>query len=50
MWSAPNYCYRMGNKAAVLKLDEHLNRDFLIYDSCEESVQVMNKDVLPYFL
>lgn len=31
LWSAPNYCYRMGNKAAILRLDEHNDREFVIF-------------------
>ena len=40
IWSAPNYCYRCGNVASILKLDESLDADddsFRIFDAVPES-------------
>eukprot|EP01017_Pseudomicrothorax_dubius_P017334 TRINITY_DN1958_c0_g1_i1.p1 TRINITY_DN1958_c0_g1~~TRINITY_DN1958_c0_g1_i1.p1 ORF type:complete len:333 (+),score=83.34 TRINITY_DN1958_c0_g1_i1:65-1063(+) len=51
IWSAPNYCYRSGNIAAVFIVDEDLKRDFKTFDAVPESAKsVPIKNVLPYFL
>ncbi|XP_075541015.1 protein phosphatase 19C isoform X1 [Dermacentor variabilis] len=52
VWSAPNYCYRCGNVAAILELDEHLQRDFTIFEAApQESRGIPTKKPQPdYFL
>lgn len=51
VWSAPNYCYRCGNKASILKLNEKLERTFDIFNDVPESVNTPNpKQIVPYFL
>ena len=52
VWSAPNYCYRCGNVAAILELDEHLQRDFTIFEAApQESRGIPCKKPQPeYFL
>jgi serine/threonine-protein phosphatase 2A catalytic subunit len=32
IFSAPNYCYRCGNQAGVMELDDCLNYSFLQFD------------------
>lgn len=32
IFSAPNYCYRCGNQAAIMEIDEHLDKTFLQFD------------------
>ena len=51
VWSAPNYCYRCGNKASILKLGYNLERNFEIFSWVPQSTKsVPPKNVVPYFL
>jgi len=51
VWSAPNYCYRCGNKAAILKLDANLERTFDIFKEVNESASSSHpRNIVPYFL
>jgi serine/threonine-protein phosphatase 6 catalytic subunit len=53
VWSAPNYCYRCGNVASILAIDENLNRDFKLFHDVpepEESHDVQHRNLIPYFL
>ena len=51
VWSAPNYCYRCGNLAAIMELSGSLEANFKTFKEVEESAKQPNpKNVLPYFL
>jgi len=32
IFSAPNYCYRCGNQAGILEVDENMNHNYLQFD------------------
>eukprot|EP01023_Acetabularia_acetabulum_P014472 TRINITY_DN17075_c0_g1_i1.p1 TRINITY_DN17075_c0_g1~~TRINITY_DN17075_c0_g1_i1.p1 ORF type:complete len:308 (-),score=41.17 TRINITY_DN17075_c0_g1_i1:1112-2035(-) len=52
VWSAPNYCYRCGNVAAILELDENLQKNFKVFEAAPQEargVQVKQTQV-DYFL
>jgi len=51
VWSAPNYCYRCGNVAAILELNENLDRKWTIFNAVPESAKSQHpRTLLPYFL
>ncbi|TFY81738.1 hypothetical protein EWM64_g2278 [Hericium alpestre] len=39
VWSAPNYCYRCGNLASILRIGENGERDFTVFGPAEENEQ-----------
>lgn len=51
IFSAPNYCYRLGNEAAFMEVDENLERTFYTFDSAPRrgEAQLMKKTP-DYFL
>lgn len=52
IFSAPNYCYRCGNQAAVMELDEHLEYSFLQFDPAprDGTTNVPKRRIPDYFL
>ena len=55
IFSAPNYCYRCGNKAAIMEVDEYLNNKLIQYGPNPIQIrQDQNKDfkkrIPDYFL
>lgn len=43
IFSAPNYCYRCGNEAAIMEVDEHLKYTFLQFDPAPRPQEQFNK-------
>lgn len=50
VWSAPNYCYRCGNVASILCLDDYLNREFKIFREVQEPEEAQRRNLVPYFI
>lgn len=51
IWSAPNYCYRCGNKASIAEINDNREFNIIYFDTDERSKKSENyRNVLPYFL
>uniref|UniRef100_A0A061S542 Serine/threonine-protein phosphatase n=1 Tax=Tetraselmis sp. GSL018 TaxID=582737 RepID=A0A061S542_9CHLO len=51
VWSAPNYCYRCGNVAAILSFDQNMESKERIFTESEENTTMMApRQTVPYFL
>jgi len=51
VWSAPNYCYRCGNVASILDVDEDEVRNFKMFKEVPSSAKALPpRQVVPYFL
>ncbi|KAJ3476610.1 hypothetical protein NLI96_g11041 [Meripilus lineatus] len=56
VWSAPNYCYRCGNMASILTIEENGRRSFTVYDAAEENerdkgmLKTRKLGTMPYFV
>jgi len=52
VWSAPNYCYRCGNVAAILEIDEHMNKRFKVFEAApqENRIFAAKRTTPDYFL
>jgi len=37
VWSAPNYCYRCGNSASIMQVDEEGEVTFKVYEAAAEN-------------
>jgi serine/threonine-protein phosphatase 6 catalytic subunit len=49
--SAPNYCYRCGNVAAIMQLNEDLNSHFIMFSEVPDTMREVPPTMpVPYFM
>jgi diadenosine tetraphosphatase ApaH/serine/threonine PP2A family protein phosphatase len=49
VWSAPNYMYRSGNAACVLKIGEDFGREFVVFHAVPDDQRVFPKERTPFY-
>ncbi|EAR99840.3 serine/threonine protein phosphatase 2A (macronuclear) [Tetrahymena thermophila SB210] len=53
IWSAPNYCYRQGNLASILEIDENSQKQFKVFEAAptdNRSERNQKYNITQYFL
>eukprot|EP01091_Cochliopodium_minus_P012323 TRINITY_DN3706_c0_g1_i1.p1 TRINITY_DN3706_c0_g1~~TRINITY_DN3706_c0_g1_i1.p1 ORF type:complete len:307 (+),score=54.87 TRINITY_DN3706_c0_g1_i1:139-1059(+) len=50
IFSAPNYCYRCGNQAAIMEIDERMERTFIKFDPAPRKDELVTRKTPDYFL
>jgi len=50
VWSAPNYCYRCGNTAAILEVKENFEHNYLKFEASQADVFSRTRAAPDYFL
>ena len=51
VFSAPNYCYRCNNQAAIIEVDQHLNENYLQFDPYpRRGEELITRKTPDYFL
>lgn len=51
VWSAPNYCYRCGNVAAILKFNSTEDHSALVFSAVPNAMRVIPQHTAtPYFM